>query len=217
MIVMSWNVNTYINKDNLFYRISIITEEICKISPDILLLQESSVELLDSLTLRGYILCDSILSHGGLCSTMVKPGIIVQKCIKYDTTGIGIKIDNRMIVNCHLVPYKNNIDFRKNQLDEIVKKNINFEKNNKIAFIGDMNMHKNEYYTTELYKEDQQLIDIGLKTGNLMPTWYRNYFHKESNVKNRYDRIFTNMGFCNYKVHSELHGISDHLPLTIVF
>lgn len=200
---MSWNVNTYINKGNLLYRLQIITEEIIKISPDILFIQEAGNELLDMLR-KKYRLYDSVLTHGGLCCILTKPHLGSYESIKFDTTGVGIISQDSILVNCHLVPCRNNSEYRKYQLNEIVKNN----KDKKITFIGDMNMKDDETYTS--------LKDVAVEVNDNTPTWNLSYFKQGSTIRKRFDRIYTNQPFSNYKVYSNLSGISDHLPLSIM-
>jgi len=71
-----------------------------------------------------------------------------------------------------------------------------------------MNMKDDETYTS--------FKDVAVEVNDNTPTWNLSYFKQGSTIRKRFDRIYTNQPFSNYKVYSNLSGISDHLPLSIM-
>ena len=88
MKLLSWNILIYITKNqDIITKTKQLIEEIIMINPDILLLQEASEYFLSQLCSNSvYIRTMEVLTHGGLCSTLIKPHILVSEIKKIDTT-----------------------------------------------------------------------------------------------------------------------------------
>jgi len=209
MKIVSWNINMDpmgSNNGDLFLRMDLIINSIKNLNADILLLQESSNFFLHELKKKlEYHLIISNQSHCGLISILIKPKdmIKLKNFDKIKNYAASINFDGFLIFNCHLSPYKFEKECRKNCLNHII--------GDKRIIVGDMNMDDSEFFENEILK------DIGLKENKLDSTWNLSFFKNGSNVRKRYDRLFTDFEVENFKVHNEFHGQSDHLPLSFDF
>lgn len=197
MKVLVWNVNVVPTKHqgDLLSRIEMIFQTIRNINPDILLLQETTLYFLKKLYEELSYECKvSRHSHCGLTATLVKKDFSDSIQI-IDIFRCGIQIEDIKIFNCHLLPYKENSDKRHQYM-----KFFSLMKNYIIA--GDMNTEDNFSY----------LSDVGIYLQQ--KTWEYSYFENGSDIKKRYDRVFSDLKNTSFFVHEEYSGQSDHLPLS---
>lgn len=204
MKILSWNIYMYIRKYDPVGYTELIINEIKYLNRDILFLQETSEYFLSELFKNtDYIEVAKVLTHGGYCVTCVKKGISVEiNSIRvYQQTGIYCKIENVSMVNCHLVPYKNE-KMRQIQIEY-------FAKSKPSLIIGDTNMSETETITG--YR------DAAIESKDVKNTWFCKYFNKHSDIEKRYDRVYMNNNIKNYtfSTHTEYSYLSDHVPISI--
>ncbi len=209
MKVMSWNILTYLNKgQDMVKKVENIINEIVKINPDILLLQEVSDYFTEQLTIKtSYKFLIKTINHAGFCSLFLRDDLNNENIIvkKHYDTGVSIQIDDITIANCHLAPYRQNQEFRFSQLKDIVDRTTTPN----IILMGDMNMGRDQSFN---YKNFE---DIAIQFNNTEDTWFASYFNSYSTHKNRYDRVFSNMKIKEYNVYQEYKHLSDHIPISI--
>lgn len=203
MLILSWNVNlaSLISGFDIITRSETILKTIQKLNPDILFLQESSNLFTEDLESIGYTLVGAIRSHCGLVATYTMIQNVHLKNSSFSCAGsyITIAYNNTILVNCHFIPNSHNsYNLIKNQIQTLDTEHEN------LLIIGDMNTDKD--------LDSISLKDIGTNT----PTWRESFFKPGSTKVMRYDRILTNISCSSFKVHSELSGQSDHIPISIV-
>ena len=205
MKLLSWNILIYITKDqDIITKTQHLIEEIIKIDPDVLLLQEASEYFLTQLCSNSsYIRTTEVLTHAGLCTTLIKNHILISNVKKIDTTGVSIQIDDLTIINCHLVPYYNNQLFRVNQVKHLLLPNT--------ILMGDMNMNNNQYL------EHDGIYDVAVSLEKkLSDTWFLSYHKKDSTISKRFSRVYTNKQVLSYQVYNTYKYLSDHIPISII-
>jgi endonuclease/exonuclease/phosphatase family metal-dependent hydrolase len=199
----------YITKDqDIITKTDYIIEEIKKQDPDVLMLQECSEYFISILTKQCmYKRHRHILTHGGLVVIFTKYDLNVTQDIIFSDIGVGIKVGNKTLVTCHLVPFVNNQEFRQGQLKEVMTK----IKDNNVLIMGDMNM--NNYQN---FKSDT-MNDVALLEKNYNDTWFLNYHDKTKTTSRRFDRVYTDIITTKYKTYPEYKFLSDHIPISIEF
>jgi len=205
MKLLSWNILIYITKDqDIITKTQHLIEEIIKIDPDVLLLQEASEYFLTQLCSNStYIRTTEVLTHGGLCCTLIKNHILISNVKQIDTTGVSIQIDNLTIINCHLVPYYKNQLFRVNQVKHLLLPNT--------ILMGDMNMNNNQHL------EHNGIYDVAVSLEKkLSDTWFLSYHNKHSTISKRFSRVYTDKQVLSYQVYNTYKYLSDHIPISII-
>jgi endonuclease/exonuclease/phosphatase family metal-dependent hydrolase len=206
MKLLSWNILMYITKNqDIITKARYIVDEIKRINPDILMLQEASEYflgvLLDQSNYNRHI---HVLTHGGLVVILTKPSIKVSESLFFNDIGVGVRIGDKTVVTCHLVPGKNNQKFRQGQLDEIITRSgLN------VLIMGDMNMTNYQNF------ESKSMIDVALVNKNCDDTWFLSYHIKSNMTSRRFDRVYTDMKTMNYTVYQTYKYLSDHVPISI--
>lgn len=196
MKILNWNVNLYIPNikgeiQDLFKREFLILKTILNETPDIICLQESNQNLIDSLNKNNYILKGKTISHGGICCILCKSTLEITNIEINHSVGLVVTVENKKIATCHLAPY-NNHSFRNVQLADFPS--------NLSIICGDFNDS-----------------DIGIKnlikhTDNI--TWYLKFFKEGSNVCKKYDHVYSDKDIIirSLKVYSYT-SLSDHVPI----
>lgn len=196
----------YITKgQDIITKSQYIIEEIGKINPDILLLQEASNYFLNELESKlGYKNQCQTLTHGGLCVILTKPGLSIDNPKVYKQTGVSIDINHITVANCHLVPYFQNQKFRETQLHTIIDNS-----NQNIVVMGDMNMNNTQSF------DHNDIKDIAIEYNNMADTWFLSYHKKNKTTSHRFDRIYSNTKCTNYQVYADFKYLSDHVPISV--
>lgn len=200
MLVLSWNINAYIIKDqDIITKTDYIIKEIKKINPDILLLQEASKYFLSRIS-SCYFCYGFVMTHAGLCATLTRSDNLFVKNVRKYKTGISIYLENIIINNCHLTPHYSNSEIRTKELDIMTEENI--------IIFGDTNMTRTETYC---------LNDVAKDKDNLADTWFYSYFEKGSKVSRRFTRAYTDLDTSKmeYTIYPDYKHLSDHIPVSI--
>jgi len=198
MKILNWNVNLYIANvkgeiQDPYKREFLILKTILNELPDIVCLQESNRNLIDSLTKNDYILKGETLSHGGICCILTKTRLEITNIEINHSVGLVITVENKKIATCHLAP-SNNHSFRKIQLAD---------------FPSDLSLICGDFNDPD--------IDIKnlIKHTNSI-TWYLKFFNTGSNICKKYDHVYSDKDTIikSLKVY-DYNSLSDHVYIVV--
>jgi endonuclease/exonuclease/phosphatase family metal-dependent hydrolase len=198
----------YIKKEqDVITKAEYIAKEIKRQDPDVLMLQEASEYFISILlTHCKYRRHNSILTHGGIVVIFTKYNLDVIEDIVFQHIGVGVKIGNKTLVTCHLVPYVKNQEYRQGQLKEI----MDYIKDENVLIIGDMNMNNYQKF------QSNNMRDVAIISNNYDDTWFLSYHTKSNTTSRRFDRVYTNIEETkNYKTYPEYKYLSDHVPISV--
>lgn len=235
MIILTWNVSAFNTCFNANYSIEqkrqMIIEAVKSMekSPDVLCLQEVTAELAQDLVFStNYCLIDTVQTHCEMCCLFVSNDLR-QKLVAGSnainvTDGIvscDLQLSRTQLVrlaSCHLAPFKENSQVRKEQLESFFKSS-DASKVTHIVLAGDMNVRQDEsdIWLAKLLPELSKGKDfndawcLSGRNANTKFTWdsfTNKYFNDGFKFKSRFDRVLVSSG-----IQCKLYQLTGNAPV----
>lgn len=195
MKIISWNVNMDHGSVDVPYKTEALVRYVRDLDPDVIFLQETCAYTNKKIGALGYACYGMTRTHMMFCSILARNGIAPADYKEYPQMGQSITLNGIEMVNCHLTPFKENSLRRRRQTAPFDRP--------KTFLMGDFN--------TDGDMNFEFLTESEVSKSDLQPTWHLSYFQRGSDVKKRFDRVFTDAKILGYRVHKIL--FSDHYPV----